>query len=148
MIFWTMRSLALRLRGFFSISAGVGSIGFLVYFPSTAGVISRPVISSTTPRKYGANRFLTIRSSIEWNVITANIPPIASLSIVFLREVSICSNSLLTAIRKAWKTLFGECLSKLADSIIRKRSNVVQISLVFRASTIARAMKTAFFSSA
>lgn len=143
-----MRSLALRLRGFVWISFSVGSIGFFVTFFNLGGVIILPVTSSHTGSVYVEKNCFTSLSSMEWKVITAILHPIFKWLIAEVRDSWICLNSSLTAILRAWKTRIGDFLSKLASSIILRSSKVVLIGEIFRAFTIASAIKNAFFSSA
>ena len=130
------RILALRLRGFLWISASVGMIGFLVYLLNLALTWICPVISSIVSARYGAKIFLTSRSSREWNVITRILPPIARWSSACLSDVSICSNSSLSAIRSDWNTRVGDLGSKLALSMISRSLNVVSMGSIFRCFSI------------
>lgn len=141
------RIFALRLRGFLSISASVGIIGFFVYFRKCDFSRICPVSSSIRSSRYGANIFFTRRSSSEWNVITRIFQPILSSESACLSEDSIFSNSSFSAIRSAWKTRIGDFLSKLDCSMRARSLWVVSIGVMARCCTIACAMNQDFFSS-
>ncbi len=87
------RSLALRARGFRSISSSPGSIGLPV---STRD-------QPPHPRSSARSVCFTMRSSSEWKLITASRPPACSRAAARPRNSSSPSSSPLTQMRSAWK---------------------------------------------
>src|SRR4051812_47977222 len=85
------RSLALRDRGLRAISASSGTTGRFVR-------IRRPKLSCCSARSV----CFTIRSSREWNAITAIRPPPASRRATSPRNTSRPSSSRFTQMRTAW----------------------------------------------
>src|SRR6188768_2108194 len=85
------RSLALRARGLRAVSASPGTAGRFVR-------IRRPSPAFSSAR----NVCFTIRSSSEWNVITANRAPASRRRAASPRNTSRPSSSRLTQIRSAW----------------------------------------------
>lgn len=63
--FFATRRRALLARGFFSISASVGVIGFFVMISRVHGVMSCPVIGSMMASDFSRKKCFTIRSSPE-----------------------------------------------------------------------------------
>src|SRR5688500_5245767 len=85
------RSFALRARGLRATSASPGITGLRV---STRRAAS--------PAASARKRCLTMRSSSEWNVITASRAPARSRRDASIRNVSSPSSSRLTQMRSAW----------------------------------------------
>ena len=99
------------------------------FFSSWTGILGFIFDFVKSPKK-----FLTILSSREWKVIIANIPSFFKNSIESLRTVSIDSNSLLTAILIAWKTVLAGFFKLIILAgklllIMSTNSNVVLIGL-------------------
>src|SRR5688572_27326154 len=86
------RSFALRARGLRATSASAGVTGLRV---STRSAIS--------PAASARKTCLTMRSSSEWNVITASRAPARSRRDASSRNVASPSSSRLTQMRSAWK---------------------------------------------
>ena len=105
------------------------------------------------PRAMSWSVRLTMRSSKEWNVMTASRPPGFSPSTAARSIGGRASSSPLTAMRMAWKLrLAGCCFSRraaggMADLMMSTSSRVVSTGRVSRARTMARAMAGAYRSS-
>ena len=95
----------------------------------------------------------TIRSSKEWNVMMAILPPGFITLNPSLIACSIIPNSLLTSILMAWKVLLAGCgpsclaLAGIAALMMSTNSKVVLISPFLLASTMNLAILEAHFSS-
>ena len=97
-------SFALRERGFSSSSASLGKMGFLVtiltfgFFPHTQ---TGKFLGQVHPDARSAKVCFTIRSSREWKVIMAILPPSRKRFTAARMAGSITSSSALTSIRNA-----------------------------------------------
>ena len=89
---------------------------------------------------------LTSRSSREWKLITASLPPGRSIENAAGRAASSEPSSSLTAMRNAWKTRFAGCPSPkragagIAALIVSTRSLVRSNGCSLRRRTIAFAI--------
>ena len=89
---------------------------------------------------------MTIRSSSEWKLITASLPPGRSISSASGSACSSEPSSSLTAIRRAWKTRLAGCPSPkragagIAALIVSTSSPVRSNGCSRRRRTIARAI--------
>src|SRR3989454_4056629 len=150
------RSRADEERGFAAFSRALGRIA-LREVARSSGCLPQTQIGKSgghsQPRSRSRMKRLTSRSSSEWKLITASLPPGRSMEKAEGSAASSDPSSSLTAMRKAWNTRFAGCPSPnlagagMAVLIVSTRSLVRSKGCSFRRRTIAFAIWRAYRSS-